>query len=57
MRGLKGRLREPQGHNHWNCDFVDGEGAGGVRYVTNQRGYWYKVREGNKFDSARVYEV
>jgi 3',5'-cyclic AMP phosphodiesterase CpdA len=45
------------GHTHYNCDFVvDREdGAGPLRLVANQRGYYFSQSEG--FDSDKTVEV
>lgn len=45
------------GHTHYNCDFVlerEG-GAGPLRLVANQRGYYFAQSEG--FDSEKTVEV
>ncbi|KAL2162437.1 hypothetical protein VTH06DRAFT_7350 [Thermothelomyces fergusii] len=45
------------GHTHYNCDFVvDREdGAGPLRLVTNQRGYYFARSKG--FDGGKTVEV
>lgn len=45
------------GHTHFNCDFVaeEGGGEGGLRVLTNQRGYCF--RESAGFDGGKCVEV
>lgn len=44
------------GHTHYNCDFeVQREGAGPLRVVTNQRGYYHAQAEG--YDMDKVIEL
>ncbi|KAL2144033.1 hypothetical protein VTI28DRAFT_9644 [Corynascus sepedonium] len=45
------------GHTHYNCDFVvkRDDGAGPLRLLTNQRGYYFAQSEG--FDGGKTFEV
>ena len=45
------------GHTHYNCDFVveREEGAGGLRLLTHQRGYYFAQADG--FDGEKVVQV
>ena len=45
------------GHTHFNCDFVveRGGGAGPLRLVANQRGYYFSQSEG--FDAEKTVKV
>ncbi|KAH7035629.1 uncharacterized protein B0I36DRAFT_239951 [Microdochium trichocladiopsis] len=49
------------GHTHYNCDFVDdddgggGEAKSGIRFYTNQRGYYHRQSPGYQED--KVVEV
>ncbi|KAL8404533.1 hypothetical protein RB594_009401 [Gaeumannomyces avenae] len=44
------------GHTHWNCDFtVERRGAGPLRLVTNQRGYYFS--QAQAFDAAKTMEI
>ncbi|KAK4033327.1 hypothetical protein C8A01DRAFT_40215 [Parachaetomium inaequale] len=45
------------GHTHYNCDFVveREEGAGPLRLLANQRGYYFAQAEG--FDGEKTVEV
>ncbi|KAK4103822.1 hypothetical protein N658DRAFT_493284 [Parathielavia hyrcaniae] len=45
------------GHTHYNCDFVveRGDGAGPLRIMTNQRGYYFAQADG--FDGEKTVDV
>jgi predicted phosphodiesterase len=42
------------GHTHWNCDFVDEKS--GIRFVTNQRGYYFQQSPGFDPEKLLIFE-
>ncbi len=45
------------GHTHYNCDFVveRKEGAGPLRLLTNQRGYYFAQADG--YDGEKTVDI